>query len=211
MGLESNCSLVRGRTRIEGKALLETDHLLFRGDGERTKVMLGTATTAEERAGKLVLTHEQGTVTLVLPDGVAAKWLSKIRNPRGLLDKLGVAEGARVAVIDMDDASFLEQLRQRTDDITGAPKGERDLIFLGAESAKALTRLADLRKRLVPNGAIWVVHRKGKDATLKDIEVFAAAKRAGLVDTKVASFSATHTAEKLVIPLAQRESAPKKR
>jgi len=35
--------------------------------------------------------------------------------------------------------------------------------------------------------------------------VFSAAKKAGLVDVKVASFSATHTAEKLVVPVKARK------
>jgi hypothetical protein len=39
---------------------------------------------------------------------------------------------------------------------------------------------------------------------LKDVEVMAAAREAGLVDNKVVSFSDTHTALKLVIPKAQR-------
>jgi hypothetical protein len=39
---------------------------------------------------------------------------------------------------------------------------------------------------------------------VKDTDVFSAAESAGLVETKVAAFSATHTAEKLVIPLARR-------
>jgi hypothetical protein len=204
MGLESNCSLVRGRSRIAGRALLESDHLLFRGEGERERVALRGTTIVEEREGMLVLTHERGILTLVLPDGVAARWLTKIRNPRSLLDKLGVTEGARVAVVGVDDAAFIEQLRQRTGDVTDAPTDERDLIFLGAESPNALAPLARLRRRLAPTGAIWVVHRKGKESTLRDTDVFAAAKTAGLVDTKVVSFSATHTAEKLVIPLGSR-------
>jgi hypothetical protein len=36
------------------------------------------------------------------------------------------------------------------------------------------------------------------------VEVISAAKSAGLVDNKVASFSATHTALRLVIPVARR-------
>jgi hypothetical protein len=63
---------------------------------------------------------------------------------------------------------------------------------------------------LKSDGAIWVVHRKGKDATLKDIDVFAAAKRVGLVDTKVVAFSTTHTAEKLVIPVKDRAAVTAK-
>ena len=67
-----------------------------------------------------------------------------------------------------------------------------------------MRKCRELKATLVPNGAIWVVHRKGKEATLRDIDVFAAGKAAGLVDNKVASFSATHTAERLVIPRSAR-------
>jgi len=49
-----------------------------------------------------------------------------------------------------------------------------------------------------------VIHAKGKAAAFKDVDVFAAAKKAGLVDVKVASFSGTHTAEKLVVPVKMR-------
>jgi hypothetical protein len=52
-------------------------------------------------------------------------------------------------------------------------------------------------------GAIWVIHPKAPNA-LRDTEIFAEAKRVGLTYTKVARFSATHTAEKLVIPKAKR-------
>jgi hypothetical protein len=116
-----------------------------------------------------------------------------------------VKPGSRIAVIDVDDPGFVAQLAERTDDITMAkPWKDSETIFLGAESVRALSVLPALRKLLKPNGSIWVVHRKGKDASLKDVEVFRAAKVAGLVDTKVASFSATHTAERLVIPVAKR-------
>ena len=64
--------------------------------------------------------------------------------------------------------------------------------------------LESLAERLRPNGAIWVVSRKGKTATIRDVEVIDAAKAAGLVDNKVASFSATHTALRLVIPVERR-------
>jgi hypothetical protein len=50
-----------------------------------------------------------------------------------------------------------------------------------------------------------VVSRKGKAATLRDIDVIDAAKSVGLVDNKVASFSPTHTALRLVIPVALRK------
>ena len=78
------------------------------------------------------------------------------------------------------------------------------IIFFGAAERGDLARLDKLRAFLTPAGAIWVVHTKGKGAAFKDVDVFAAAKRAGLVDVKVASFSETHTAEKLVVPVKDR-------
>jgi hypothetical protein len=59
-------------------------------------------------------------------------------------------------------------------------------------------------ERLVPNGAIWVVSHKGRLATIRDLDVMAAAKAAGLVDNKVASFDETRTSLRLVIPVALR-------
>jgi Protein of unknown function (DUF3052) len=124
-----------------------------------------------------------------------------------LLDKLGVKPGARVAIIGVDDASFRSLLAERTSEVTeGPPKPETDLIFLAADSIDELLQIGKLQRSLRPNGAIWVVSRKGKAATLRDVDVIDAAKAVGLVDNKVASFSDTHTALRLVIPLARRKS-----
>jgi hypothetical protein len=122
-----------------------------------------------------------------------------------LLDKLGIRPGMRVALIGIDDDSIRELLADRTSDLTeGWPETETDVVLLGAESTEDLAPFEDLATRIRPNGAIWVVSRKGKAATLRDVEVISAAKSAGLVDNKVASFSATHTALRLVIPVARR-------
>ena len=55
-----------------------------------------------------------------------------------------------------------------------------------------------------PDGAIWVVSKKGKEATIKDVDVIASAKAVGLVDNKVVGFSDTHTSLRLVVPKAKR-------
>ncbi len=78
------------------------------------------------------------------------------------------------------------------------------MVVLGIDDGTELQQLAHLRSRIVSNGAIWVVSRKGKQATVRDIEVMAAAKAVGLVDNKVVAFSSTHTSIRLVIPLALR-------
>lgn len=122
-----------------------------------------------------------------------------------LLDKLGVKPGSRVAIIGIQDEVFRALLRERTTDITeGEPLPKTDLIFLAADSIDELMAIGTLQESLVPNGAIWVVSRKGKQATLRDVDVIDAAKSVGLVDNKVVSFSDTHTAGRLVIPVARR-------
>jgi hypothetical protein len=124
-----------------------------------------------------------------------------------VLDKLGVRPGMRIAIVGAvdPDGSFRAQLADRTSDVTvGRPKPDTDLVFLAADSHAELAGLRALRERIRPAGAIWVVSRKGRAATIRDVEVMAAARDAGLVDNKVVSFSPTHTSLRLVIPVALR-------
>ena len=122
-----------------------------------------------------------------------------------LLDKLGVRPGARVAVLGIDDPGFLEELATRAVvSAATAPEADTDLVFLRADEPTDLGRLGTLRAVIYPAGAIWVVSRKGRAATLRDVEVIGAAREAGLIDNKVVSFSPTHTALRLVVPRALR-------
>jgi xanthine/CO dehydrogenase XdhC/CoxF family maturation factor len=130
-----------------------------------------------------------------------------------LLDKLGIRPGMRVAIVgdldaDPETAAFRRELADRTSDITdGSPKPDTDIVLLAADTTSDLTALTSLRGRIRPAGAIWVVWRKGRTRTLRDVEVIAAGKEHGLVDNKVVSFSAERTAFRLVIPVALRSRA----
>jgi hypothetical protein len=124
-----------------------------------------------------------------------------------LPDKLGVRPGMRIAIVGpVDESSGIRDLlAERTTDVTdGEPLPDTDLVFLAADEPEELDRLGELRTRIRPNGAIWVVSRKGRAATLRDVDVIDAAKDHGLVDNKVVSFSDTHTSLRLVIPVALR-------
>jgi len=124
---------------------------------------------------------------------------------RPLLDKLGVKPGSRVAIVDLEDASFLRQLSGRTSDIVqGKPGTPCDLVFMGAASARDLARLVEVKTWIEPNGAIWVVRPKGGRAPISDTDVIAAGLAAGLVDNKIASFSETQGAMRLVFRLRDR-------
>ena len=125
-----------------------------------------------------------------------------------LLDKLGIRPGMRVAILGVEDEDIRSLVAERTFDITdGWPAAESDVVLFAAESLDQLASLEALAGRIRPNGAIWVVSRKGPAATLRDVEVMARAREAGLVDNKVASFSPTHTALRLVIPRDRRPAS----
>jgi hypothetical protein len=116
-----------------------------------------------------------------------------------LLDRLGVKPSSKVAVVDLDDASFMKLLRGRTQDVVkGKPRSACDMVIFD------LNRLRELKTWIEPNGAIWAVRRKGPGAPLRDTDLIEAGLAAGLVDNKIASFSDTHGAMRFVFRLRDR-------
>ncbi len=205
MGAEAVCNVRYAGRVSEGKALLETTELLFRGDF-RLKIPFRDIDVSRltDDDGELSVSFDGGTAVFELGQN-ASKWAEKIRNPRGLMEKLGVKAGQRIAVLGVEDAAFLEDLRTRTDNVSqGLLTSGADTVFYGADDADDLLRLPELQASIGKKGAVWVVSPKGKGARLKDVEIMAAAREAGLVDTKVVSFSDTHTALRFVIPVAKR-------
>jgi hypothetical protein len=130
----------------------------------------------------------------------------EFHSTRSLIDKLGVKPKSIVGVLGIRDENFWAQLGDRGADVSKRLRRNSDLIFYAADSLLELAKLGKLKSYLKPDGAIWVVSLKGKAATIKDVDVIAAAKAAGLVDNKVVSFSETCTSLRLVIPRAQRRN-----
>jgi hypothetical protein len=201
MGEEARCAVRFGSARSEGKALLETDELIFRGDF-RIAVPLKSITDLAASNGELRVGFADGEATFELGPK-AERWAERIRNPRSLLDKLGVKPESNVAVVDLDDSEFRRLLEECVERYATAPEPESDLIFLGAESTGDLGRIESLVQYLRPNGHIWVVAPKGRQ-DIREADVLAAGRAAGLKDTKVARFSGTHTAHRFTIPLENR-------
>lgn len=124
---------------------------------------------------------------------------------RSRLDKLGVKEGARVAIVGLDDSSFERELATRTEDVAKArPRSHSDVICFVAANARALSRLPTLARALTPSGALWVLWPRG-GRMMKEDDIRRAALAIGLVDVKVVAFSADYSSLKLVIPLKARE------
>jgi len=201
MGAEANCRVTFGRKTADGKALLETDELIFRSDELRLSIPYKNILQVDAKNGTLRVTSTAGIAAFDLGDA-AAKWAERIKHPPSRIDKLGIKIGQRVLLVGVRDASLREEIETRgaTVLLRGA---EADAIFLAAHDRSDLARLVTLQKFLKHDGAIWVIRPKGH-ADISERDVMKAGKTAGLVDVKVVRFSETHTAEKFVIPVARR-------
>jgi hypothetical protein len=203
LGQEAICKIRVGRKVVEGKALLESEELIFRADDLRLKIPFREMRSVEALDGWLRLSYSEGPAAFEL-GAKAAKWAEKILHPKSLIDKLGVKAGMRVSVLGIQDDRFRRDLGSRIGDIAESRAAkDSDLIFFAAEQTGALDKLRDVSRSLKANGAVWVVYPKGQ-THITEGGVLAAGKRAGLVDVKVASFSSTHTALKFVIPVHRR-------
>lgn len=206
MGREAVCTVRYGTDVSEGKALLEGEDLRFRGDFRLT-IPFTDVSVVEATNGELRVTFSGGLVTFEIGQVAEAEsWAERIRNPRRLIDTLDVMPGARVALLGISDSDFLVQLRARTELVLEHDLVRNlDLIFVQAENREELEQLGTLERYLQRNGAIWIVTPKGKRVpTITEMDVLVAGRAAGLIDTKVVTFSTTHTAHKFVAPTAQR-------
>ena len=198
MGQDLACTVRHGDRTLEGKAYLETDHVLFRG-AERFKVLFKDMKSVQAEGGVLRLEFDGGPLELEL-GAAAEKWAHKILNPPPRVHKLGVKPGMAVRVVGDFDPGFLADLENSRVE-TAADRA--DLIFLEAGGKWRLAQIHKLAPLLKPDGALWVVYPKG-DARIRETDVIAAGRKADLKDVKVASFSLTHTALKFVIPVTMR-------
>jgi hypothetical protein len=206
MGNEVICTVEFAKQRCEGKALLETSELIFRGNF-RLRIPFAAMKSVEAVKGELRVQGPDGLAVFDLGKN-AAKWQEKILHPKSRIEKLGVKRGARVSVLGNFDADFLRELAELTDNVdTAAIAKNVEWVFFAAPSMKELSRVSQHAKKMKGamkgNVALWIVYPKGQKE-IRETDVIAAGRDAGLKDIKVVGFSPTHTALKFVIPLGQR-------
>ena len=182
----------------KGVAQLEEDHVLFRGDF-RVKLSFDDITEAAAAGETLEVRSGGHVLTLHIGARAAGRWAEKITNPKSVIQKLGVKAGEKVALFGVAASTFAG-----CEIVSARAIGSADHIFLLATKATDLHRLRDLRQKMKEDGSIWVIRPKGKDTPVTEAASMAAGKAAGLVDVKVVRYSDTHTAEKYVIPVANR-------
>lgn len=201
MGADIKCQAkVRGQS-CSGRALLETNEVIFRGTQRCVVKLDDVRHNAEVKGEWLVL----GELELKLKTA-APKWLEKIKHPKSVLDKLGVKPGELAWLVGGFDTAFTKDLMAHGLSVfEGTPAKAAQLVFFRLAGAKDLATVAKLAKALAPEGALWLIRPKGKDAPVSEAQTMAAGRDAGLVDVKVVAFSETLSAEKYVVPVARRK------
>jgi hypothetical protein len=202
VGNELNCKVSWGQQQSQGKALLETSEIIFRGDF-RLKIPFSTIKSAKALGGELRLQTPEGLAVFHL-GATAEKWCDKILHPKSRIEKLGVKPGAKVSLLGDFDAAFLSEVSALTKFVSsGRVASDAECIFFTADSKKDLGALPKISKSMKGATALWVIYPKGQKQITEN-DVLAAGRKIGLKDVKVVGFSSTHTALKFVIPLSQR-------
>jgi len=202
MGQEIRCTLHFESKSCQGKALLESKEILFRGD-VRLKIPFAEIKKLEVKNGDLHVRTKDGLAVLALGPK-AEQWQQKILHPKSLVEKLGVKAGETAAIFGAIPASFLDELTENgIKTVKGKVAATSPWIFLAAESLADLAKLKAIRNSMASEVGLWIVYPKGVK-TITENDVRGVGLKAGLVDVKVASFSGTHTALKFVIPKYKR-------
>lgn len=199
MGLETVCRVKLNSEVSEGKAHCGDGELEFRGE---FKIRWKWSELELVTSSDGVLTAVRGSERAEFHLGdAAAKWEHAIKNPKSRLDKLGLKPNHKYASWGEFDETFPSELAQ----VAGEPAPESlfDIVFVRLTTQDDLDNLAKARQAIAKNGAIWAVWLKGKKE-LTETHVRDYARKNGLVDVKVASFSPTLSSLKLVIPVSER-------
>lgn len=199
MGLETVCRVKLNSEISEGKAHCGDGELEFRGEFKFRWKWSQLDRVGSEN-GVLTAVRGPDIVEFNLGDA-AVKWEHAIKNPKTRLDKLGLKPSHLYTTWGEFDQEFPAETKERAGE--PAQVGPYDLVFVRLISLDDLPILGKARDEIARNGGIWAVWLKGKkELTETHIRDYALAN--GLVDVKVASFSATLSSLKLVIPVAQR-------
>jgi hypothetical protein len=191
---------------IEGVALLEGDSLVFRG-GASLSVKFAEMMSVEANSGWLELKTQRGLLLLEL-GSKADVWKEKIKNPKALVEKLGLDDTKKVCIVGKLDADLKADVEASGAKVAKTSKGKDfDVVFFAVTEKAQLDKLPSIKETIVDDGAIWIVYPKGKtgEGELTERSVLTAGRMLQMTDNKVAKINEELTAVRFVIPVAQRK------
>jgi hypothetical protein len=204
MGQEVKTQLRWDGRIVDGTALLETDHLIFRG-GASVNLPFGEMWSVEADAGWLEIKSARGLMLIEL-GAKAEVWKEKIKNPKGLVEKLGVVSDKKVLVLGKLDAGLVKDLEGTGAKVAKSARGKDfDIVFVVANKKPDLEQITKARVLMKADGAIWIVYPKGKEE-LTERDVLTGGRTRELTDNKQVKVDDVLTAVRFVIPTHLRKN-----
>ena len=199
MGQEIDCCVKFKGKVSRGKALLESNEIVFRG-GYRLRIPFPSIIASSAKHGLLRLKTAEGIAVFGL-QGRAEKWCDRIRNPKSVIDKLGVKAGTGSGFTVRLTNNFVKLSFSVAQESSRTASYRQ--IFFKVQDRATLREVKTVVRASNGTPALWMVYPKAqKNITEKDVRH--AVLTHGLKDVKVVAFSGTHTALKFVTPRGSR-------
>src|SRR5258705_5869114 len=158
MGNELKGAVRAGKERHEGKILLETSELIFRGTDYRLKISFGEMRDVQAKNGELRIATNDDVLTFEV-GAAAEKWREKILRPKTRVQKLGVKEGTKVRLLGEFPSDFVNELKAaRAEIIQAGGSADADHNFFAAAGETSQAAIAKYAKKLKGAEALWVVY-----------------------------------------------------
>ena len=142
----------------------------------------------------------------------AEVWRERIKNPKVLVEKLGLSETKKVCVVGKLDADLRADIDASGAKVAKSARGKDfDVVFVAANVKKDLEKLPAIKETIVPDGVIWIVYPKTTasgvkvDPELTERAVLTAGRTLTLTDNKQVKINEDLTAVRFVIPAAYRK------
>jgi hypothetical protein len=162
MGNEAKCVARIDGKKVQGKALLETSELIFRGAESRVKITFSEMRGVTASDGELRIKTKQREFAFAVR-AAAEKWREKILHPKTRMEKLGVKAGLRAAVVGKVEKEFMKELQQsKAEIVADGAAGGVDAVFLFVEGNGDAGNIAKAAKKIRGAAGLWVVYPKGK-------------------------------------------------
>ena len=192
MGREAICKCDWAGTTAEVKALLESTEVILRG-GLRKRIPFNEIKQVKALSDRLRFIVGGETVELFLSSKAAASWAAVLTSPPpSLARKLGITSTTIVRTIgEIHDRTLNSALAEAAEISAKDPA----LIVAHVDSPESLHQtLNQARAQLSKAVPIWIVYAKGKGHAIDESAIRSLLRANGMMDTKIASVSATLTA-----------------
>ena len=189
MGREAVCTIHFRGEAAEGKALLEGEVLILRGD-IRARISRSAITSTEVQGDTLALVADGQPLMLDLGAKEAARWhTALLKAAPTLAEKLGIGPASRVFVV----GSVCDPCLAAAVDPACAPSLPQAQMLLAVVLTARDLDDALATARLAPALPLWCVYRKGK-APVSDGMIRIRLRNEGMIDTKSCAVSELLTA-----------------